>query len=125
MSNTLAVLIATIEASAAWAGITGFISFYHFGSPWRASLVGRTIMYLAMSLWLLLTLALVGRWIDPDPALFQYLALTTYGILALMCLRLLVTLVLAQRGTISVDQPNYTPFRTWWRGRRGEKVNDG
>lgn len=119
MSENLAYLIASIIVLLAWGGNTSALVSYTMWSPWQSTLVGRSLMYRNVSMWLLLTLALTSRWLDPVPEVRNVLALMVYSSIALVEWRLFLVLRAVQTGRITVDHPEYTPFRDWLRRRGG------
>lgn len=115
MPESLAYLIASVIVIIAWAGNSAALVSYTLWSPWQATLVGRSLMYRNASMWLLLTFALTSRWLDPVPEVRNVLALIVYSLIALVELWLFLVLRAVQTGRITVDHPNYTPFRDWLR----------
>lgn len=117
MSEPLAVVIANVLVICGWLGTTSFILAFHLKSdfPWYKSLVGRTMMQRAFSMWALLSYALSSRLLEPVPEVQRLMAITIYAFIVLMEWRLFFVLRFIQEGKITLDHPNYTPFRDWWR----------
>lgn len=123
MSENVVLLIANIIVIVAWVGCALFVVTYAFGSPWRSTLAGRTIMYSKMAMLALLTYALTARWIEPADEVNYAIALATYAGIAAVQWRLYATLRYVQAGKVTLDKPNYTPVRDWWK-RRMRKRED-
>lgn len=121
MSEDLAYLIASIIVIVAWGGNTSALVSYSLWSPWQATLVGRSLMYRNVSMWLLLTFALTSRWLDPVPEVRNVTALVIYSTIAMVEWWLFLVLRAVQSGKITVVHPNYTPVRDWIRRRRKGK----
>ena len=115
MNENVVLLIANIIVVLAWGGTSAFILAYAVRSPWSSTLVGRTLMHRAASMWLLLTYALTSRWIEPIPEVQQALGLGVYALIALMEWRLFLVLRFVQEGNVTPDHPDYQPLREWWR----------
>lgn len=118
MSENVVLLIANILVLFAWVGCALFVTFYAVGSPWRSTLPGRTLMYSKLAMLLLLTYALTARWLEPVPNLNYSLALGAYAAISFIQWRLFATLRYVQRGLVTPDNPNYTPFRDWLKRAR-------
>lgn len=127
MSESVVYLIASIIVIIAWGGNSSALVSYSLWSPWQATLVGRSLMYRNLSMWLLLTYALTSRWLNPVPDLQYALGLGIYALIALVEWYLFLVLRAVQTGRITVDHPNYSPLRDWIRARRvkREKADHG
>jgi hypothetical protein len=122
VSEAQAEFIASVEVLALWVTIAAFMITYALGSPgWRDRIVGRVIMNMAASMWVLCTLALTGRWFPFADDVFQYLALGTYALILLSWAWLLFVTILIQRGVITPTRLDPHPVRDWWRRRRAER----
>lgn len=118
MSENVVYLIASILVLMAWAGTALFVTYYALLSNWRVSLVGRTLMSRAVSMLLLLTYALTSRWLDPVQDVQFALGLGVYALITIMEWRLFLVLRAVQTGKVTVQKPNYTPVRDWFRRYR-------
>lgn len=105
--------IANVLSALLLAEVLAFVLVYATGSPWRRTLIGRTLMYLAASMALLLVYAFTSRWLGLPEDLRQAVGTGVYAILVGMWGRLLLVLRFAQRGNVSAEHPNYTPLRDW------------
>jgi hypothetical protein len=121
MSEDLVHLIASFEVIIAWLGCGYFIWLYATRSPWRETLVGRTMMQGRVSMFALLTYALTSRWMDPVPWLQVTLGLVVYALIAGMEWRQAFVVRYAQKGNITPENPNYTPVTDWFRKHFGHK----
>jgi hypothetical protein len=118
-AEEVAYLIASILAAIAWVGNLRFIYLYATRSPWRETLIGRTMMQGRLSMFALLTFALTNRWLQPAPVLYLTLGLAVYAGIAYMEWQQSQVVWYAQKGKITIENPNYTPIRDWIRRRRG------
>lgn len=118
MSEAQAELFASIEVLAVWVAISVFITLYAWWSPgWRDTPVGKMLMGLAGSMWVLVTLALTGRWFPFADEIFQYLALATYALILFSWVWAVVVLVLLRKGVITPSRMDPHPVRDWLRSR--------
>jgi len=115
MNEDLVYTIASIIVIIAWLGCGWFIWLYATGSPWRETLIGRTMMLGRVSMFALLTFALTNRWLEPAEDLRNILALMIYASIAAMEWRMAAVVRYAQKGNITIENPNYTPIRDWFR----------
>lgn len=118
MNEDLVYLIASILVIIAWLGCGWFIWLYATGSPWQETLIGRTMMLGRLSMFALLTYALTSRWLEPIEDLRYILGLLTYAGVAIMEWRMAAVVRYAQTGNITIENPNYTPIRDWFRRLR-------
>lgn len=118
MNDDVVYLIASVLVIIAWLGCARFIWLYATRSPWRETLIGRTMMLGRVSMFALLTFALTARWLEPTQELRDILALLIYASIALMEWRMAAVVDYAQKGNITIDNPNYTPIRDWVRRQR-------
>jgi hypothetical protein len=113
------VFLGPIVATIAWAGTLAFVLAYAIDSPWRSSLVGRTMMYRAGSMLVILSYILVSKWFDLTFVNQYVFGLGIYVIVALTEWRLFAALRFAQRGRVTADHPNYSPVldraRAFWK----------
>lgn len=100
-----------------------FVIVYAIGSPWKRSLIGRTVMYLAVSMLILLSYEFVENWIEIPYDVRRTAAVVVFAFLVLMWGRMFLALRYAQKGLISADNPNYSPFRDWLARRRTKAEN--
>ena len=102
--------IANLSIFIAWVPSALFIFFYGKFSPWRATVVGRSVMYLAISIFFLLTLGISANWFD-DYTFEPIVRALIYGGVTINLWRLFYALRLAQTGRVSARRPDYHPFR--------------
>jgi hypothetical protein len=114
VSENAVYLIASIFAAIALLANTWFIIRYWRGSPWARSLIGRTIMHRAMTMWMILAYVFLSRWFKPPETLQTALGLAIWAGVALIEIRMLLAIGYIQAGHITLDQPNYTPIRNRW-----------
>ena len=122
MNDDLVYLIASIIVIIAWLGCARFITLYATRSPWRETLIGRTMMLGRVSMFVLLTFALTARWLPISQEVRDVLALLIYASIAMMEWRMAAVVDYAQKGKITVENPNYTPISDWFRRRLRRRV---
>jgi hypothetical protein len=118
MNDGLVDLTANLLVVAAWLGCARFIWLYATRSPWRETLIGRTMMLGRVAMFTLLTFALVARWVEIPDLVRNSVALLIYASIALMEWRMAAVVDYAQKGNITIDNPNYTPIRDWFERHR-------
>ncbi len=69
-----------------------FVGFYYFGSPWKKLLVGRSLMYFAMSLLAIILVVVLSLWLGQDYFLREWVRIIGYGAVAITAWRLFFTL---------------------------------
>lgn len=69
-----------------------FVGFYYFGSPWKKLLVGRSLMYFAMSLLAIIIVVVLSLWLGPEYFAREYVRIIGYGAVTLTAWRLFFTL---------------------------------
>lgn len=69
-----------------------FVGFYYFGSPWRKLLVGRSLMYFAMSLLAIVCIVALSLWLGADYPGRAWVRLIGYGLVSFTTWRLFFTL---------------------------------
>lgn len=115
-------LIANCMIVVAWLGVLAFVFSYYRNSPWKQTLIGRTIMYKAGAMLALLSLGLASNWLDGYPG-EQWIRLLIYGTLAIVQWRLFMSLLYIQKGLVTYDNPNYTPVRNFLTRFRKKTTN--
>lgn len=79
--------------------LLAFIILYSIRSPWRQYQAGRSVMYLALSLVLVLVFAIVSVTLGMDFPFRDWIRLTLYGFVTFSMYRLLFSLIIVQRGS--------------------------
>jgi hypothetical protein len=121
LSENVVLLIANILVILAWIPTALFVTFYALFSPWHRSLIGKTLMYFAIAMLVLLTYSLTARWLVEAPDLNYALGLAAYAFLTAMLWLLFISLRAAQTGRVTPERPDWTPIRDWLRHRRTKK----
>lgn len=114
MNLELFDFLADVMILVAWPATVLFIVFYGTISPWKVSLIGRSVMYFALSMFALLSLGISTNWIhdyDYEPIV----RFVVYGGVTATLWRLFYSLRLAQTGRISVEHMNHSPFKDAYR----------
>lgn len=93
-------ILANLELAASLLAITVFIVIYALWSPWRKLLVGRTLMYLAMSMFLVLAHNSISVWFGIAYPGRNWVRLFLYFFLTAMLWRLVYTLLKVQNARI-------------------------
>lgn len=118
MSEATAYLVASIEVLGVWAAVTTFIVLYAWWSPgWRDTPVGKMLMGFAVTMWLLVTLALTARWLPFSDLIVQLLAIATYALILASWVWAVVVLIMLRRGIITPTRMDPHPVRDWVRRR--------
>lgn len=74
-----------------------FVGFYYFGSPWRKLLVGRSLMYFAVSLLVICLVVLASLFFGSDYLGRDWVRLFGYVLVSITTWRLFFTLRKIQR----------------------------
>lgn len=69
-----------------------FVAYYYFGSPWRSLLVGRSLMYFAISLLAIIAVVALSVWLGPTYFLREWVRLLSYIVVSITTWRLFFTL---------------------------------
>ena len=69
-----------------------FVGFYYFGSPWRTLLVGRSLMYFAVSLLAIILVVALSVWLGPTYPLREWVRFISYVLVSVTTWRLFFTL---------------------------------
>jgi hypothetical protein len=69
-----------------------FVGYYYFRSPWKKLMVGRSLMYFAMSLLLIVLVVVMSLFLGPDYFLREWVRLFGYTLVAATMWRLFFTL---------------------------------
>lgn len=127
MNEETSQLVGSILSAMLLVEVLWFLVLAGFRSPWRAGVVGRTIMHLAASMALLMIYIFIARWLDVSEDTRRLIGNSVYGFLVLMWGRMLLMLRFIQKGKITPENPNYTPLRDWVRRHRAKrkKVDHG
>ncbi len=82
-----------------------FVGFYYFGSPWRTLLVGRSLMYFAVSLLAIIAVVAASVWLGQDYFLREWVRFVSYLLVSITTWRLFFTLRHIQKqGAKDVDE---------------------
>lgn len=82
-----------------------FVWYYHFKSPWRALLVGRSLMYFAVSLLAIIATVALSVWLGPDYFLREWVRMLSYVVVSITTWRLFFTLRHIQKqGASAVEE---------------------
>lgn len=114
--------IANMLVLLAWLPSTLFILDFGFGSTWRDSMAGRTLMLKALSTWCLLSYILWVRWFSPDDLLRNSVATGVLLLIVFTLWRLYVVLRLVRAGRIDRNNFDWTPMRDWIARRRARRL---
>ena len=68
-----------------------FVGFYYFGSPWRTLLVGRSLMYFAVSLLAIILVVALSVWLGPTYPLREWVRFISYVLVSVTTWRLRFT----------------------------------
>lgn len=98
---TLIQVEVALSAVVAWA----FVLMYGFRSPWRATVVGRSLMYVWVSLAVILTLITGTFWFGEYPGR-EWVRLAVYTPLPVALGKFLWVLVQVQRGRMRGEIPS-------------------
>lgn len=69
-----------------------FVAYYYFGSPWRTLLVGRSLMYFAVSLLAIIAVVALSVWLGPDYFFREWVRFISYLLVSIATWRLFFTL---------------------------------
>lgn len=106
--------VANILIFVAWPAVALFIAYYAAKSPWRKTLIGKSMMYKSIAMLMLLSLSLLGNWFSGYPG-EPLVRATVYFILAIVQWRLFFSLRYAQTGKVTLEHPDYKPVREFFR----------
>lgn len=82
-----------------------FVGFYYFGSPWRTLLVGRSLMYFAVSLLAIIAVVAASVWLGTDYFGREWVRLASYMLVSVTTWRLFFTLRKIQKeGAADVEE---------------------
>lgn len=82
-----------------------FVGFYFFKSPgWRRNFVGRTLMYLGISLFIYVVVVSLSVFLGADYFLREYIRLAGYLLVFITCTRLFLTLRYVQKNPDKAQQ---------------------
>jgi hypothetical protein len=88
-----------------------FVGYYYFGSPWKKLLVGRSLMYFAVSLLIISVIVLLSLFLGPDYPGREWVRLIGYVGVSITTWRLFFTLRHIQKNPpIMPDQLGLTDF---------------
>lgn len=90
--NELLLLIGDFVLLSSAPALALFVGFYYFASPWRKLLVGRSLMYFAMSLLAIVVIVLLSLFLGPEYAGREFIRLVGYGLVSFTTWRLFFTL---------------------------------
>ncbi|WNN95020.1 hypothetical protein SEA_MAGRITTE_43 [Microbacterium phage Magritte] len=69
-----------------------FVVFYYYKSPWKTLLVGRSLMYFAVSLLAIIAVVALSVWLGTDYFLREWVRLISYLLVSITTWRLFFTL---------------------------------
>ena len=86
-----------------------FVGYYYFGSPWKTLLVGRSLMYFAVSLLVIIATVSLSLWWGTDYFLREWVRLFSYGIVSWTTWRLFITLRhIQKKGPVALEEIGLT-----------------
>jgi hypothetical protein len=74
-----------------------FVGFYYFGSPWKKLLVGRSLMYFAMSLLAIIFIVILSLFLGTGYPGREWIRIIGYGLVSVTTWRLFITLRYIQK----------------------------
>lgn len=105
-----------------------FVIYYYFGSPWKTLLVGRSLMYFAISLLVIIGVVTASVWLGSDYFAREWVRLISYGLVSWTTWRLFITLRhIQKKGPVSLtglgltDPAAVTVKPHWWNRKKAVK----
>jgi hypothetical protein len=81
-----------------------FVGYYYFGSPWKKLLVGRSLMYFAVSLLLISVIVLLSLFLGPEYPGREWVRLIGYIGVSVTTWRLFFTLRYIQKNPPAIEE---------------------
>jgi uncharacterized membrane protein len=115
--------LGTLLITVTWLGAAAFVYMYARYFRWRSTTPGRTLMIAKLSMLLLTTYLVAGRWLAFDEETRGWVSLAVFFPLAVSQVLLAIAVYLTHKEKISLTDPNFTPFRDWLQRRRDRRAN--
>lgn len=103
MNNTLLLSIGDVILLTSVPALALFVGFYYARSPWRQLMVGRSLMYFALSLILVVVTVSLSLWFGSAYPGREYVRIVAYSLVSAMTWRLFFTLRYIQKQPIPAD----------------------
>ena len=107
MKETL-LIIGDVILLTSFPALALFVGFYFAKSPWRTLLVGRSLMYFALSLMLVVLTVSLSLWLGSDYPGREWVRLVAYAVVSLTTWRLFFTLRYIQKQSMDDEQVKST-----------------
>lgn len=85
-----------------------FVGFYFAKSPWRTLLVGRSLMYFALSFMLVVLTVSMSLWLGPNYPFREWVRIFSYSLVSVTTWRLFFTLRYIQKQPMDDEQVKST-----------------
>ena len=107
MKETL-LIIGDVILLTSFLALALFVGFYFAKSPWRTLLVGRSLMYFALSLMLVVFTVSLSLWLGSNYPFREWVRLFSYSLVSVMTWRLFFTLRYIQKQQVNDEQVKST-----------------
>lgn len=107
MKETL-LIIGDVILLTSFPALALFVGFYFAKSPWRTLLVGRSLMYFALSMALVVITVSLSLWLGLDYQFREWVRLFSYSLVSVTTWRLFFTLRYIQKQQMNDEQVKST-----------------
>ena len=107
MKETL-LIIGDVILLTSFPALALFVGFYFAKSPWRTLLVGRSLMYFALSMALVVITVSLSLWLGLDYQFREWVRLIAYSLVSFTTWRLFFTLRYIQKQDLDIEQAKAT-----------------
>ena len=107
MKETL-LIIGDVILLTSFLALALFVGFYFAKSPWRTLLVGRSLMYFALSLMLVVFTVSLSLWLGANYPFREWVRLFSYSLVSVTTWRLFLTLRYIQKQQMNDEQVKST-----------------
>lgn len=104
-SQDTVYLLGDVTLLSAIPALALFVLYYYFGSPWKTFLVGRSLMYFAVSLLVIIAIVTLSVWLGTDYFGREWLRLAGYLLVSWTTWRLFFTLRhIQKKGPVDLNE---------------------
>lgn len=107
MKETL-LIIGDVILLTSFPALALFVGFYFAKSPWRTLLVGRSLMYFALSFMLVVLTVSMSLWLGPNYPFREWVRIFSYSLVSVTTWRLFFTLRYIQKQQMNDEQVKST-----------------
>lgn len=107
--HDIVFLLGDIALLSAIPALSLFVVYYYFGSPWKTLMVGRSLMYFAVSLLAIIGIITLSAWLGADYFLREWVRLLGFVAVSVTTWRLFLTLRhIQKKGPVALEEIGLT-----------------